>query len=121
MKPSLVYLAAPYSHPDKRVQQARFEQINEAAARLMADGLLIFSPISHTHPIALAGNLPTDFAYWERYDRAILACCSRMIVLKLQGWEQSLGVKAELAIADELELPVEFMEPNQSPSTNPNH
>ena len=110
-KKRLVYLAAPYTHPDPFVKEARFHQINRTAAKLMAQGLFVFSPISHTHPIACAGDLPGDWAYWSAYDRAILECCARMIVLRLDGWDKSSGIKGELAIAAELNLPVEYMDP----------
>ena len=43
----LIYLAAPYSHPDPWVRQDRAGRITEAAARLIADGWAVFSPISH--------------------------------------------------------------------------
>lgn len=109
MKKSLVYLATPYSHPDPDVQQERFEQVNIAAAVLMAHGLHIYSPISHTHPIAKAGELPGTWDYWEKYDTAILKCCKAMIVYKLQGWEVSKGVRAETVIANEMAIPVFYL------------
>lgn len=107
----LVYLASPYSDTDWQVRLNRFECACKAAAKLMSDGVFIYSPIAHTHPIALAGSLPPDFDFWAAYDRAILQCCKRMIVLRLPGWEQSKGVSAELVIAEELGITVEYMDP----------
>lgn len=104
----LVYLAAPYSHPDPAVREARFQEINRVAGSLMAAGIFVFSPISHTHPIAEAHALPGSWEFWEAYDRAMLSRCSRVIVLQLEGWEASVGVAAELALAAEFALPVEF-------------
>jgi len=108
---SLVYLATPYSHDDHTVMHRRFEVVNGVAARLMKEGIHIYSPISHTHPIAVAGELPRGWDFWEKYDRAILAACCKVIVVRQDGWEQSRGVTAELAIAEELGLPVEFIDP----------
>lgn len=105
----LVYFAAPYSHPDPVVRESRFLAINEAASGLMREGVKLFSPISHTHPIAVAGGLPTGFDYWESYDRAILACCCRLIVYQLDGWRESKGVKAEIEIAKDLGLEIVYM------------
>jgi hypothetical protein len=108
---TLVYLATPYSDPDPAVRLARFEEVNRTAARLMAQGLHVYSPISHmpldwdSHPIALAGDL------WEQYDRAILQACKRVIVLCQAGWERSKGVAAEMRMAEELGLPVQFLTP----------
>lgn len=107
----LVYLAVPYSDPDQTVRLARFEAANKAAAKLMAEGEFVFSPISHTHPIALSGGLPLGWDYWEQYDRAILSVCGRLIVLKMPGWDRSEGVKAECAIAEELGIEIEWMDP----------
>ncbi len=106
----LTYLAAPYSSPDRAIRLRRFEAANRAAAMLMARGDLVFSPISHTHPIAEAGDLPLGWDFWERYDRAMLDACCRLVVLKLAGWQESTGVQAEIGIAAELGLPVEYLD-----------
>lgn len=105
----LVYLATPYSDPNPFVREARFKAVNYQAAELMRQGVHIYSPISHTHPIAVAGNLPKGWDYWEQYDRTILAACTRMIVFRQPGWERSKGVAAEMAIAKEMGLPIEFI------------
>ena len=107
----LVYLATPYSDPNPFVREARFKAVNRQAAELMRQGVHIYSPISHTHPIALAGDLPKGWDYWEQYDRTILAACTRMIVFRQPGWERSKGVAAEMAIAKEMGLPIEFIDP----------
>lgn len=106
---SLVYLACPYNHSDPAIRQARFEVVNRVAARLMCEGLHVILPISHTHPIALAGDLPRGWDYWEQYDRALLRCCGKLIVLMLNGWVHSIGVNAEIAIAQELKIPIEYI------------
>jgi len=109
---TLIYLATPYSHTDAEVRERRFKAVNQKAAELMRQGLHIYSPISHTHPIALAGELPLGWDYWQDYDRAMLNACCKLMVLKLDGWSESKGVLAEIKIADELGLPVEFLEPS---------
>jgi hypothetical protein len=106
MKSSLVYLSAPYSHKDPSVRESRFRLINEAASVLILEGLHIFSPISHSHSIEMAGMLPTDFAFWSSFDTAMLSVCGAMIVFQLPGWEESVGVKGEMDIACRLGLPV---------------
>jgi len=79
---------------------------------MMRRGEHVFSPISHTHPIALAGDLPKDWEFWQAYDRAMLRACGKLAVLMQDGWQESVGVQAEIAIARELGLPVEFIEHN---------
>lgn len=104
-----MYLASPYSHADPAVVEQRFEAVCRAAGRFMAQGYLVYSPIAHTHPIAVRGALPTDWTYWERYDRHMIAACDTLGVLMLDGWEESRGVTAELAIAAELNKPIQHL------------
>jgi len=109
MTKTIIYLACPYSHPHRSVRLIRFEAANRAAAALMAQGKHVFSPISHTHPIAEIGGLPLGWDFWEGYDRAVLAVCAEVIVLMLDGWKESKGVITEIAIARELGLPVTYL------------
>ena len=108
---TLVYLATPYTHTDPEIQEARFMAVNIKAGELMAQGVHVFSPISHTHPIAQASELPTNWEFWKQYDFAILVHCCKVIVLCLHGWRESVGVAAEIAMAKELGIPVEYHEP----------
>ena len=101
----MIYLASPYSHPNQAVELQRFDAVCRAAATIMRRGLLVFSPIAHSHAIARFG-LPTDWAFWQRYDRAFLAWCDELWVLTLPGWKQSAGVQAEMEIAREMGKPV---------------
>jgi len=105
----ITYLACPYSHASKQVREDRFAAVNLAAGHLMRRGRFVFSPISHTHPIAMACELPFGFDYWEAYDKAILDHCCDVVVLTLDGWEDSVGVQAEIAYAKELGLPTTMM------------
>jgi hypothetical protein len=108
--PELIYLASPYSHKDPVVKELRFRSAARIGAKMMAAGKYIFSPISHTHPIALAGKLPGEWQFWEGYDRVMIKCCQRLTVAKIDGWETSTGVQAEIKIADELGIPVDYVE-----------
>jgi hypothetical protein len=92
-----IYLACPYSDPDPNVRQHRFDIVNKFAARLMKERLTVFSPISHTHPIAQYG-LPLGWDFWEHFDREFLFMCRVMIVLTINGWVESKGVGQEVRI-----------------------
>ena len=104
-----IYLATPYSDPDPKVRQARFEAINKIAARLMAVGSIVFSPISHTHPIALAGDLPKGWNFWKEYDRSFIEWCDEVHIYLSDGWMESEGVRAEYNLAVELNKPIVFI------------
>lgn len=111
---ALTYLACPYSHPDRAVRVARFNAVNVVAGQLMRQGHLVFSPISHTHPIAEAGGLPLGWDFWAAFDRAYLEASRGLIVLRLDGWRESVGVTAEIALAAELGIPVSYIDPPAS-------
>ena len=95
----ITYLAAPYSHPDPDVRRARYESATAAAAALTRRGTIVFSPLTLTHPmdvlLAREGEtLGSD--YWVAFDEAFMELCSEIVVLRLDGWEQSKGVNSEL-------------------------
>ena len=91
----MIYLASPYSHPDADVRRDRFEAACRVAAGMMRAGDLVFSPIAHSHPIAVHGGLPLDWEFWKPWDRWALAHCDRFAILTLDGWQESRGVTAE--------------------------
>lgn len=53
---------------------------------------------------------PLGWDFWEEYDRVMISKCDKLIVLMLEGFETSKGVNNEIKIAEELNIPVEFME-----------
>ncbi len=108
----LIYLASPYSDPLASTQELRFEQACSATARLMERGWMVFSPIVHCHPLAARHHLPTDAAYWEKYNRTMLSHSDELWVLHLTGWRESVGVAGEILMAEEMHLPVRHIDPD---------
>ncbi len=104
----MIYLASPYSHPDAAVRERRYRLACAAVAALARAGRSAFSPVVHSHPLVALG-LPTDWAFWRHLDRAFLARCDEVVVLTLEGWEQSVGVREEVRIAGELGKPVRYV------------
>lgn len=100
----LWYLAAPYSDKDHYLERARFEMINIAAADLLRSGMLVFSPISMSHPIAERSPIGGNFESWKRLDEEMLRRCDGIAVLHLEGWDKSVGVAAEIEYARTLSL-----------------
>jgi len=106
----MIYLASPYSDPKFRTRHARWGAVCNAAASLMRDGHIIFSPIAHTHPIAAFG-LPKGWDFWERFDREFIEVAAELWILTLPGWEESKGVQAEIQIAVDSGKPVFTVDP----------
>lgn len=111
----MIYLASPYSHPDPAIREARFYAACRATAELVRTGHAVFSPIVHGHPLVRFG-LPVDWSFWERHDRSYLERSNALVVLMLDGWQTSVGVVAEIAIARALGLPVAFTRPTTLPT-----
>lgn len=109
MKP-ITYLACPYSHPSEAVRTARFEAVTKVAGRLIVAGHVVFSPITQNHHIAQTHDLPTGWDYWQHFDRSFIKCCKRLVVLRLAGWSTSVGVLAEIKIAQEFGLRLAFID-----------
>ena len=105
----MIYLASPYSHPNPRVRATRFEAACRAAAGLVRAGKPVIAPIVQGHPLIRYG-VPSDWAFWRPLAREYVARCDELVVLQLDGWRESEGVQAELALAAELGKRVDYVD-----------
>ncbi|MFI5342634.1 MAG: DUF1937 family protein [Chlamydiales bacterium] len=105
----VAYLSCPYFDPDSLVKEMRHTIVNRVAFELMSKGIMVYSPLTHNLPIDRLG-IHGNWVTWKDFDHAMLSRCNRLIVLKLPGWEISKGVAAEIACAEKLEIPIEWME-----------
>jgi hypothetical protein len=67
-----------------------------------------------THPIdlVLAGATNTlGSDYWVAFDEAFMEMCSEMVVIRLDGWERSSGIKREIEYFTEHKKPIRYMDP----------
>lgn len=104
-----IYLACPYSHPDKLVRKHRVDIADRKAAELMSVGNLVFSPLSHSHPISKHCKVdPCDHDFWLRQDLWILEICDEMHIICLTGWENSKGIKLEIEVAKSQGKPIVY-------------
>lgn len=110
MRKTRVYLATPYGHENMAVCVGRFEKVSTMAHRLMHEGYHVFSPISHSHPIAMLTNEShLDHAFWLDQDTAFLDWCDEVWVYCQPGWEESGGVDWEINWALEEGKPVKLI------------
>ncbi len=108
---SLLYVACPYSHIDSKVRDYRFRTACRASALLMKAGVVVFSPLSHSVPIAeYVGEVESDHDFWLGQDIPILQRCDELLILGLENWEQSLGVRKEMFEALALKKPITLIE-----------
>ena len=107
----MIYLGSAYSHPDPAIREQRFQIACRVTAALLRAGHLTISPIAHSHVLVEHG-LPTDWIFWEKFDRQLLERCDELLVLTLPGWQESVGVQAEIRIATELNIPIRYLDPD---------
>jgi nucleoside 2-deoxyribosyltransferase len=109
----VLYLASPYSHPDKAVQLERFHKVCKAAGYFIKRGYAVYSPIVHMHSIVETCAFPAGWAYWQAMDETFLRLCDELWVLCLDGWDVSEGVQAEIAYAEELGMHIRLVAPDE--------
>lgn len=109
----LVYLACPYTHDDPAVREDRYRKVSRVAGLLMLyNGVHVYSPISMGHQLwheieALGGSFTWDF--WEELDTVMVKKCDALWVYCLPGWQDSVGVTAEIKIAKAAGIPVQYI------------
>ncbi len=119
------YLASPYSKFPYGKDNA-FAEVARLAAHLMKCDMDIFCPIAHSHPIETVAIASGDWddietgEFWLKQDFAVLKHCDELIVYKMPGWEDSLGVAEELEYAKSLGIPVTYVEYNNN-EVRPGH
>ena len=100
------YLSSPYSHPDAAVRELRFFRAMQGLAFLLREKLWTYSPIVHLHQMVQIEKLPIDAEYWKEYNYEILCNCQDLYELRIDGWEFSIGMKDENAMARNWGLPI---------------
>lgn len=109
------YLATPYSKYPRGLEEA-FQEACRQSAVLIKAGIRAYSPIAHTHPIAVAGGMdPLDHGIWLPADRPFMDGAQGLIVCKMDGWSASYGIGEEVKVFVAAGKPVIYMEPGQVP------
>jgi hypothetical protein len=114
MNNELIYIATPYlpTEDDYRYEYVhRFLRVTNFAAKLMGVGRHVYSPITHSHPMAIAERLPGGWDYWCELDQKFLKICTCMVVFCQDGWDRSIGVAAEMKYAEIHNMPIILANP----------
>ena len=103
-----IYLASPYSGT-KAQEIERYRWACQMAAAIIKDGHCVFSPIAHSHGIAVHGGLSGDHGAWMRQNQEWMDWADELWVLTLDGWKESKGVAWEIERAESINKPVRYM------------
>lgn len=105
------YLATPYTRYRQGIDAA-YREACRIAARLINNGWTIYSPIAHTHGIALHGDIdPGAVVFWLDFDKPLMGAACGLLVATMAGWSESEGIAAEIAAFREAGKPVRFVDP----------
>lgn len=108
----LCYLATPYTKFHLGIECA-FEDASALAARLLVIGVHAYSPIAHTHPIAIHGNLdPRDHSIWLPFEERMMDAADVLIVAMMPGWNKSKGVAHEVDFFKKDGKPIYLLNPS---------
>lgn len=90
------YLATPYSKWSHGIDDAN-HVAQLLTGKLIFQGVGVYSPIAHTHGIAIASQLdPYDHSLWMPADKFIADAAKGLLVADLSGWKESKGVAIEI-------------------------
>lgn len=109
------YLASPYSKYAGGLEAA-FIEVAKQACLFARAGIPVYSPIAHTHPIAINGGLdPLDHSIWLPFDIPMMLSAHGLIVCKMDGWDVSYGISEEIKVFADGGRPIVYMEPGVLP------
>ena len=101
-----VYLATPYSKYQDGLEAA-FIAAAQCAGWLIGKGVKVYSPIAHTHPVAIySAQDPLDLSIWLPADEPFMRTAGALVVAMMPGWEESKGIGHEIDRFEELGKPV---------------
>ena len=111
-KSKLFYFASPYSHENPFVKCIRYEMTIYCASQLTKNGFRLLEPIAMCHEQSARYKLPSGYKFWKERDRGFIDLCDSLIVLKLPGFRDSIGVSDEIAYAKEKGKQVHYLNPD---------
>lgn len=104
----MIYLSIPYAGHE----YVSFRVSCAMAAKLVEAENVVIAPIIHGHALSEHGHmLDHGRDFWLKHDLEILRHCNQVVVVKLKGWEESVGVQAEMAEARKLGIPIIYLDP----------
>ncbi len=110
-EPKVLYLACPFTHFLPEVMEHHYRTSCIAAAKLMKSGIVVFNPLSHSVPInEYLHGIEDQHSFWMGIDLPLLRRCDELLIIGLENWTESRGVKAEMFEAMAYALPITLIE-----------
>lgn len=112
MKKGFYYLAIPYQGSEEE-KKYRTELSLKITAEFLRQGIYLFAPLIYINKIAdtlKLSSLEKRRALIMPYLFEFLKVSKGMILVQVEGWEKSWGIKQELKFCQEYEIPIFTME-----------
>jgi len=100
--PGMAYIAIPYlgekgQDCPMEDRELSFHVANKIAAYFLSQGEVVYSPITHSHPIHFYMNgMGNDHDLWMKYDEVMSSYCNRIYIICKGNWKKSKGVMREM-------------------------
>lgn len=108
---NLIYLATPYSKYRYGLAGA-FEEACKIVGKLIKEKVHVYSPIAHTHPVALHANLdPLDHNIWLPFDKVMMDAADLLLIATMEGWDNSKGILHEVDYFFNHKKDIKFIDP----------
>jgi hypothetical protein len=105
----MIYLAAPYTHPDPKVVEERMATFCQVDASLCRQGLITVSPLSK-HWMKDHVDIPLTWDFWKNYSEKLLEKCDALYVIMMPGWKESEGVLGEIDLAKKMSKEIKYLD-----------
>lgn len=100
----MIYLMSPYSHEEEVIREGRYLAAEIACVAFWRQGIPVYCPIVHWHNTAKRHQLPWNAEAWKAQNMGVLVRCTRAGILTLNGWQDSVGLRAEVAEVRKLHI-----------------
>lgn len=106
------FLCSPYTKYHRGLAGAYLDICRIASRIRLMHGLAIFSPICHSHGMAMHGELPpVDRDFWREFNKPFRELCGGALVATMDGWLESDGVGDEISDFECAGKPIVFVDP----------
>lgn len=106
MTKPVFYLACPYSSDQKEVIAERMKTFGWVASRLINQGMIIVSPLTNHLLIEQGHDIAGNWSFWKNYSEVLVSRSDVLLVLTLDGYYESSGVRGETAVAARNKIPI---------------
>lgn len=109
----LIFISSPYNHSDPNKIIENYNKVLQLVSKLTKEGHVVISPIVYGHTIVTHTPIDTSWEFWRNFCVTFIRKCDELYVYCIPGWDRSGGVKEEMRIATDLNIPIKMITENE--------